>query len=424
MRRILLLSMMALFATGALFAQKSALRDAKRALGRDDFNEARTLIQQAAKHEETATDPETWKVMGDIGNKAFDNEHAKAVLGQGVNDKVMFDGLMESYLPYLKADSLSEIPDAKGRVKNRYRKDIASILRANYPFYINGGVYYSEQGDHKKAADFFEVYWNIPTLPLYDGQKDAFVLDSTYQTIKYYAIISAIQSKDNERALKMIERAVNEPFIENSTFEESGLYELMATEYLTMGDSANYQRSLELGATKFPSSNYFVTNLANIFIRGGDGDKAIKYLDQAIENDPANGCDLYSVKGALVAEKGDFIGAEAEYNKALETDPNCERALEHLARNFIIQAQNLKDVTTTLTNRQQQVENDKKIVDLYQLSLPLLEKLEKLLKERSATEREINNVLLLLRNVYYNLSVLGVDKSKELETVESQLDLE
>lgn len=424
MRRILLLSMMALIATGALFAQKSALRDAKRALGRDDFNEARTLIQQAAKHEETATDPETWKVMGDIGNKAFDNEHAKAVLGQGANDKVMFDGLMESYLPYLKADSLSEIPDAKGRVKNKYRKDIASILRANYPFYINGGVYYSEQGDHKKAADFFEVYWNIPTLPFYDGQKDAFTLDSTYQTIKYYAIISAIQSKDNERALKMIERAVNEPFIENSTFEESVLYELMATEYLTMGDSANYQRALELGASKFPSSNYFVTTLANIFIRGGDGDKAIKYLDQAIENDPANGCDLYSVKGALVAEKGDFIGAEAEYNKALETDPNCERALEHLARNFIIQAQNLKDVTTTLTNRQQQVENDKKIVDLYQLSLPLLEKLEKLLKERSAKEREINNALLLLRNVYYNLSVLGVDKSKELETVESQLDLE
>ena len=189
--------MMALFATGALFAQKSALRDAKRAYGRDDLNEARTLIQQAASNEETATNPETWKVMGDIGNKAFDNEHAKAVLGQGPNEKVMFDGLMECYLPYLKADSLSEIPDEKGRVRNRYRKDIASILKANHPYYINGGVYYSEQGDHKKAADFFEVYWNIPTLPLYDGQKDAFVLDSTFQTIKYYAIISAIQSKDN-----------------------------------------------------------------------------------------------------------------------------------------------------------------------------------------------------------------------------------
>jgi Flp pilus assembly protein TadD len=413
--------MMALFATGALFAQKSALRDAKRAYGRDDLNEARTLIQQAASNEETATNPETWKVMGDIGNKAFDNEHAKAVLGQGPNEKVMFDGLMECYLPYLKADSLSEIPDEKGRVRNRYRKDIASILKANHPYYINGGVYYSEQGDHKKAADFFEVYWNIPTLPLYDGQKDAFVLDSTFQTIKYYAIISAIQSKDNERTLKMIERAINEPFIENSTFEESALYELMATEYINMGDSANYQRALELGAQKFPSSNYFVTNLANIFIRSGEGDKAIQYLDQAIENDPSNGCDLYSVKGALIAQNGDFVGAEAEYKKALESDANCERGLEHLARNYIIQAQDLKDVTASLTNRQQQVENDKKIVHFYELSLPLLGKLDKLLKERSASQSEINNALLLLRNVYYNLSVLGVDKSTELESIENQL---
>jgi Tfp pilus assembly protein PilF len=130
------------------------------------------------------------------------------------------------------------------------------------------------------------------------------------------------------------------------------------------------------------------------------------------------------VKGALIGEQGDFAGAEAEYNKALETDPNCERALEHLARNFIIQAQNLKEETAMLTNRQQQVENDDKTVEYYQSSLPLLEKLEKLLKERSATESEIKNALLLLRNVYYNLSVLGVDKSKELQTVESQLNLE
>ncbi|MGI6573005.1 MAG: tetratricopeptide repeat protein [Fermentimonas sp.] len=424
MRRFLLLTMIAFFSTGVLFAQKSALRDAKRSLGKDDLNEARTLIKQAASHEETATDPETWKVMGDIGNKAFDNERTKAMLGQTSNDKVMYDGLMESYLPYLKADSLSEIPDSKGRVRNRVRRDIAGILRANHQFYINGGIYYNEQGDYKKATDFFEVFWDIPTLPIFAGQKDAFVLDSTYQTIKYYAIITAIQSNDHERALKMIERATNEPFIENSSFKESDLYELMASEYINSGDTASYMRTLELGATKFPSSNYFITNLANVSIRSGESAKAIEYLNQAIENDPSNGCDLYSVKGALIGEQGDFAGAEAEYNKALETDPNCERALEHLARNFIIQAQNLKEETAMLTNRQQQVENDDKTVEYYQSSLPLLEKLEKLLKERSATESEIKNALLLLRNVYYNLSVLGVDKSKELQTVESQLNLE
>lgn len=424
MKRILFLTMIAIFSTGSILAQKSALRDAKRALGRDDLKEARTLIQQASTNPETATDPETWKVMGDIGNKAFDNERTKTMLNQDANDKVMYDGLMESYQPYLKADSLAELPDDKGRVRNRVRKDISNILRANHPFYINGGVYYNEQKDYKKAADFFEVYWNIPALPMFEGQKDAFVLDSTYQTIKYYAIISAISADQNERAIAMLERAAKEPFIENSAYKESDIYELLASQHERVGDSAKFIETLNLGAQKFPDSKYFVPNLINVFIRNGKSDKAMEYLDQAIANDPSNACDLNSVKGALLAEQGDYAGAEAEYKKALAQDPNCERALENLARNYIIQAQEIKEETATLSSRQQQVENDKKTVELYQQSLPLLEKLEQVTKARNASQQEVNGVLLLLRNAYYNLSVLGVDKSAELKVIEDQLNLE
>ena len=423
MRKILFFTMVAFFSAGAAFAQKSALRDAKRSLGRDDLNEARTLIKQASTHEETATDPETWKVMGDIGNKAFDNERTKAMLGQNTNDKVMYDGLLESYMPYIKADSLAELPDDRGRVRNRVRKDIAGILRANHPFYINGGVYYNEQGDYSKAADFFEIYWDMPTLPMFADQTDAFTIDSTFQTIKYYAIITAIQSQEHERALQMLERAASEPFIENSAYVESDLYELMASEYMNLGDTARYVETLQQGAERFPESKYFIPNLVNVFIRDGEGEKAMEYLDQAIANDPSNACDLNSVKGALMAEKGDYTGAESEYKKALVQDPDCERALENLSRNYIIQAQNLKEETALLTNRQQQIENDKKTIELYQAALPFLEKLDQNLKGRSASESEINGALLLLRNVYYNLSVLGVDKSAELKEIESQLDL-
>ena len=415
--------MIAVFSAGSIFAQKSALKDAKRSLGRDDLNEARTLIKQAGEHADTSTDPETWKIMGDIGNKAFDNERTKAMLGQNTNDKAMYDGLMESYLPYLKADSLAELPDNKGRVRNRVRKDISSILKANHPFYINGGVYYNEQNEYSKAADFFEIYWDIPTLPMFAGESNAFVLDRTYQTIKYYAIITTIQAQEHERALKMLERAANEPFIENSAYQESDIYELMASEYINLGDSAKYLEILYEGADKFPKSKYFIPNLVNVFIRNGQTERALEYLDQAILNDPSNACDFNSVKGALLAERGDYIGAEAEYNKALAQDPNCERALENIARNYILQAQAIKEETALLTNRQQMVENDKKSIDFYQKSLPYLEKLEELLKGRNAPESENNGVLLLLRNVYYNLSVMGVDKSAELEAIETILDL-
>ena len=221
----------------------------------------------------------------------------------------------------------------------------------------------------------------------------------------------------------MIERAVNEPFIENSAYIESDLYELMASEYINLGDSAKYLEVLYLGSEKFPESKYFTPNLVNVFIRDGETDKALAYLDQAILNDPNNACDLNSVKGALLSEQGDYEGAEAEYNKALTQNPDCERALEALAVNFILQAQNLKDVTMNLTDRQQQLQNDKITVDFYQKALPHLEKYRDLLNVRNANESEVQSALLKLRNVYYNLSNMGIDKSTELEEIESVLDL-
>ncbi|MDD4630645.1 MAG: hypothetical protein PHQ77_00185 [Proteiniphilum sp.] len=423
MRKILFLTMIAVFSAGSILAQKSALKDAKRALGRNDLNEARTLLKQASTHAETASDPETWKTLGDIGNKAFDNERTNAMLGKPANDKVMYDGLYDSYLPYLKADSLGELPDDKGKVKNRFRKDIAGILKANHPFYINGGVFYNDQKNYKKATDFFQIYWDIPSLPLFEGEKSSFVLDSTYQTIKYYAIITAIQAEDHKRAIKMLERAAKEPFIENNAYKESDIYELMASEYVNLGDTAKYLEILNLGAERFPGSKYFIPNLINVFIRQGDTQKAMNYLDQAITNDPSNACDLNSVKGALLAEKGDYAAAEAEYNKALTQDPNCERALEAIAVNYILQAQALKEKTAMLSDRQQQVANDKITIELYQKSLPSLEKYTQLLRARKAEKHDIESALLKLRNVYYNLSSMGVNKATELEAIEKELNL-
>ncbi|HBG42371.1 tetratricopeptide repeat protein [Limibacterium fermenti] len=421
MKKLLFLTAVVIFSAGSIFAQKSALKDAKRALGSNDLNEARTLIKQASENSETISNPETWKTWGDIGNKAFDNERTNAMLGKQTNDKVMYDGLYESYAPYLKADSLGQLPDEKGRVRNKFRKDIAGILRANHPFFINGGVYSNDQKDYAKASEFFEIYWTIPSLPLFEGEKEAFVLDSTYQTIKYYAIITAIQAKQHDRALVLLDRATKEPFIENSAYQESDLYELLASEYVSAGDSAKYLETLYAGAEKFPKSKYFIPNLVNVFIRQGQNEKAMQYLDQAIANDPSNACDLNSVKGALLAERGDFTGAESEYTKALVQDANCERALEALAVNYILQAQDIKEKTAVLTDRQQQVENDKKTIELYQKSLPHLEKYTELLKGRKAGESEIKSALLKLRNVYYNLSNMGIDKSTELEVVEKEL---
>ncbi len=422
MKKFLLLSMVAAFSATSIFAQKSALSSAKRALGSNDLAEARTLIEQAKTNPETATNPETWKIAGDIGDKAFENERIKLTLGKEANEKAMYAGLLEAYYPYVKADSLGELPDSKGRVKNKVRKDIASILKANQALYVNGGIFHYNNKEYKKAADFFEIYWNIPTLPMFQDKKNEFVFDSTYQTIKHYAVLTAIQGGDHERAIYFLNRAASEPFIENSTYVESDIYELLASEYMQIGDTVKYVETLYAGAEKYPKSKYFIPNLINHFIRKGENDKALEYLDTAIKNDPSNACDLNTVKGALLVDKKQYDGAVMEYKKALAENPQCESALEALAVCYILQAQELKDENVTLNDRQKQIENDKKTVELYKLSLPYIEKYTELLKARNADAHDIKGALIKLQNVYYNLSNFGVDKSKEMETIEAELE--
>ncbi|MDR1517599.1 MAG: hypothetical protein LBS52_05865 [Dysgonamonadaceae bacterium] len=252
MKKFLFLLALAAFSGGAIFAQKSAVKDAKRELGSNNLGEARTLIIPATTNPETAKDPETWKIYGDIGDKAFDNERIAKTLGKPGNDKAMNDGLLESYRPYIVSDSLGQLPNEKGKVKNNVRKDITSKLRANHPYYINAGIYFNEQKDLKKAADCFEIYWDIPDLAMYEGDKIPFLKDSTYQVIKYYAIISAIQGQDHNRAKRLLQRAAKEPFIENSQFKESDIYELLASEYHQEGDTVKFLEALYEGAEKFP----------------------------------------------------------------------------------------------------------------------------------------------------------------------------
>ena len=92
MKKFLFFTLIAVFSAGTMFAQKKVLKDAKRALDSNNLEEARTLIKQAINHPETANDPETWKLYGDIGNKAFDNERMNQMLGKPANEKAMNHG--------------------------------------------------------------------------------------------------------------------------------------------------------------------------------------------------------------------------------------------------------------------------------------------------------------------------------------------
>ena len=426
MKRSLLVITLCIFA-GFSFAQKKAVKDAKSAM--KNVDEARELIKPALTNPETVNDPETWKIAGDIEYKAFDDERTlemqKEITGKGGNEEKMYIGLYNMYDPYIKADELGQIPNEKGQVKNKFRKDIVKNMRDGHRFYINGGVYYNEKRDFKRATDFFERYWALPSLAMFEDTKGDFnTQDSVYQTIKYYAVISSIQSADHDRSIKLLKKIIAEPYVQNSTYKESDAYELLASEYQQVNDSLAFVQVLNDGAKKFPGNKYFTPNLINEFIRGGKTAEAMAYLDQAIANDPSNTCELIGVKASLYAEQKNYASAEPAYLQAIAADANCEKALEGLGVLYILQAQDVKEKAGQTNSRSEQAQLDKQTADFYQKSLPYLEKYRDLLKARGADfDLDIKPALMKLQNVYYNLSLLNIDKSAEYEAVQKELGI-
>lgn len=436
MKKIVLFASLCMF-TAFSFAQKKAVKEAKSAM--DKTAEARKLIEPALTDAETATDPETWKVAGDIEYKAYSKEREAEMVkemtkGKGGNEEIMYTSVYKMVPFYLKADELAQQPDEKGKVKNKVRKDIVKNFKEAHPFYINGGIFYNDKGIqanrdgnssaakefYAKAADFFEMYWDMPSYPIFDGESIV-NQDSIFQTIKYYAVISAIQTENSQRSIELLKKIIASPYVPNSTHSESDPYELLAAEYQKANDSINYLNTLKEGAVKFPKNQYFTPNLINEYIRSGQADAAVEYLDQAVKNDPDSKCELLSVKASLQASDKKYDESIKNYQSAIEFDANCERALEGLGVVYVLQAQDLKEQTGQVTNRQKLKEIDEQTVVLYNKSLPLLEKFVSLLKARNAEKSELRPGLVKLQNVYYNLSLLNVDKNAELEAIEKEL---
>ena len=392
MKRVLLTVALCV-AASVSFAQKKAVNEAQSIAkgSTPDFSEARTLIKGALENPETKDDAKTWYVAGFIEDQQFSNERTKQVLGQQPDEPVMYEAL-GSILPYFeKAYELDQLPNEKGKVKPKFTKDIKGILGANHVYYINGGAYYFDQKDYKKAYDFFNQYLEISELPMFEGTQTA-EKDSTFMTVQFYAAVAATQLGDSPTAIKALSRA------KDTDFRQNDVYQYLAYEYQQAGDSVNHIKTLEEGLVKFPNEDFYLMSLIDTYVRSGQNEKAIENLTTAIAKNPENG-QLYHVMG-IVYETGlkDYAKAEEFFKKALEINPESAESLSSLGRVYYNQGVNKQGEANMINDAKQYQEELGKAKEFFKQALPYFEKAHQMKPE----EREY---MTALRGIYYNLNM-------------------
>ena len=167
MKRILF-SMVLLMAFGFTFAQQKNVKEA-RTIANDvkpDFKKAQDLINAALVNPETKNDAATWDVAGQVQKRINEEEMKNAFLQKAYDTMTVYNSILKMYEYFLKCDELSEIPNEKGKVKNKYRKANAASMLAERPNLINGGIESFNRHNSQEALNFFGTYVESASYPM------------------------------------------------------------------------------------------------------------------------------------------------------------------------------------------------------------------------------------------------------------------
>ena len=413
MKKVLFVAALLIGATSMSFAQEKTVKEAKKIANgtNPDFAKAEELINQALVNPETKDLAETWDVAGFIQRRRSEEEMKNAYLRKPYDTLQVYNSALNMCRYYFKCDELAQIPNEKGKIKNKYRKSNAATMLNERGNLINGGIQYyntylgsQSKEDGQKALDFFGTYVDFANHPMFE-KENLLQTDTILPTIAYYASMVATRLEDYPSVLKYA------PYAKDDKEVGKFAMELESTALKAEGDTAKWIASLQEGIQKYPDHQFFFGNLIDYYSNSNKYDEALKFADNMLAKDPNNTFYLY-VKGYLyhnmytvLREKDAAQAAEALnkaiefYQKTTEIDPNYAEAYSNLGLVYCLQAQDFSEKATTDVNDPKYQQDQAALKVFYEKARPCYEKARQLQPEKK--ELWLNG----LYRVYYNLQM-------------------
>lgn len=392
MKRVLF-SMVLLMAVSFVFAQEKNVKEAKSIANevKPDFAKAEELINAALTNPETKDDAATWDVAGFIQKRINEKEMENAYLRKPYDTLKVYNSILNMYDYFIKCDELAQVPNEKGKIKNKYRKANAATMLAERPNLINGGIQYFNLNKNEEALKFFAAYVDAATLPMLE-KENLLEKDTILPQVAYYATLAADRVGNKDAVMKYAPYALKD--------KEGGKFamQLMSDAYKAKGDTAKWVESLKEGIVKFPDNQYFFANLVDYYSSSNQNDKAMQFADDMLSKEPNNKLYLY-VKAYLYHNMKDYDKAIEFYKKTIEADPEYAEAYSNLGLVNLMKAQDFSDKAPTDINDPKYAEAQATIKKFYETAKPYYEKARQLKPDQK------DLWLQGLYRVYYNLNM-------------------
>jgi tetratricopeptide (TPR) repeat protein len=307
-------------------------------------------------------------------------------------------------------EKYSEMIDSYNKslsISDKFAKNISDSKKYFWANLFNKGVGFYQRGSKTADKDSMKLYYDKSI----EAFNSAIAIEpdsaDTYKNLSF--VYMSAQQYDN--AIAPLEKLIEkEQALDGYKFLAEILY-AKGTEFKNkyennkvLADSLEamkyFNRAIsvaEEGRKKYPDDADLLVVLSNSYIGANKIETALDAFRSGVEKDPNNQYYRYNY-GVLLLGKNDFAGAEAQFKKALEIDPEYYNASYNLAVTYVkwgAQINKLADEKGDL--------NNKEYKDKYQKALPYLEKIVQSKKDDIAMWE-------LLGKVY---SVLGMTKDAE-----------
>ncbi len=382
-----------LFASAMLFANIlfAQLDAAKLSLDMGKISDAKTEIDKAMLKDNNKEDPKAWYykalVYGAIANDQ-----------SGIAFKLDNDALGKTIEAIQKAEEFDKKPNAKGKVKERWAKELGEVKGKIYEQAYNVAVQCHNKDDKKGAMKAFAI--------AYDSKP------TEINTI-VYATSMAIEAKDNAKFKEYCEKVVKIPVkdfekfnatqkTEASKIKKENYWESLVNVYYA--EDKNYAKSAEYakaGLAEFPTLKYLQQVLIDSYKKDNKPEEAVKTLEELVSKNP-NDVALTITLASAYESAGKIDQALEIYKKSLASNPNSyepyyNAGVLHYNKATAIRKELPDDMSVTTLNK---TKGAKEKYDMFKQemmnALPLFEKANQLKPKDLQT-------LGALSNIYYNL---------------------
>ncbi len=396
MKKMSLIGAMLLVGTIGASAQADLVKEAEQGFkSAKDYPSYRKVIDTmtpAFTNEVTKSDAKTYFLPGKAGFKVYDNYIIARSLGQEVNPVEMGNALLDGYGYFLKAFEYDSLPDAKGKIKPKYSKDMINEIVGHVNDFDQVAVGFWQAHDFDGAYNAWEALLDIPSNPRYKKSNIKAYPDSTVANIRFNQGLAAWQAQKLDKALQAFDRSIA------LGHSNPQLYEYAYSVAYQAGDSANMQRYAEEGLKKFGTEDpRFLQWTVNGYILHKEYDKAAKMLQDAIAADPNNAAYHLSL-GVLAESQNNIDEAIKEYTLATKLNDKDAQAFLNLGRALAEKYDALDQATGS---NMSQADYNKYAAETLN---PILKQSAEAFETSYKINEEMTDALRYLKNIYYRLN--------------------